>query len=114
MPPPSGYANIKLYQNLNLIPSPNKEKKLKPFLCHPLLIFLHQNLFHLLLLSTPPNISSIGLNLTEHGIIFSNVGVINQSSSSRSSINIIPLPEIKSKARPNSPLLLSGAQKKRK
>ena len=102
--PKNVYANIQLFQNCNLKIS-TKEKKLLPF-------FVPKTLAPPL--PVPPlNISSLGLNLTEHGKTFSNVGTINKSNFSRSSINIIPLPETKSKAHPNSPLLLSGAQKKK-
>jgi hypothetical protein len=112
--PESGYADVPvLYQNRNLIPRPNKEKKLKPFFVPP-----SSNLRPSEPrappppLSPPPNISSLGFNLPVQEKTFSKVKEINQSNSDRNSINIIPLSETKSKARPKSPLLLSGAQKR--
>ena len=117
MPPPSGYANIKLYQNPNLIPSPNKEKKLLPFFVpKPYPLPPPEPLSPPPPISKHPNISSLGLNLTKNGTTFSNVERINQPNPNRNSINNVPLPSTKltnSPARPKSPLLIPGALKKR-
>ena len=116
--PKSGYANVPfLYKNSNLKTS-TKERKLLPFFVpKPYPLPPPEPLSPPPPISKPPNISSLGLNLTKNRTTFSNVGKINKSTtSSRSSINIIPLPSTKltnSPARPKSPLLIPGALKKR-